>query len=349
MRTIIGLDLGKFNSAACTFLTGDGEVRFQSLPTKIAALQQLFERERPDLVVFEACAQAGFTADLCRELGLKFLVANTNGEAWKWKNVKRKTDRDDALKLARLAYLGELPTVELPETGTRQRRAFLNFRQLLVSQRVQLQNHLRSVLVAQGLEAPRGHYAWTAAGLAFFDGLARAPQECAADELWRSQLYVALALYRSVVAQLNGVEAKLDALVRDDAPSQRLLSVPGVGPRTAETIAAYVDRPQRFQNSRQVSAYAGLVPRQYQSGQTDRRGRITRRGPRLLRKMLVEAAWVMLRYNEWARRIVQRISKGQRTRKRQAVVALARKLLVRCWALLRHETTWREPVPLAGA
>ena len=96
---------------------GDGEVRFQSLPTKIAALRELFERERPDLVVFEACAQAGFTADLCRELGLKFLVANTNGEAWKWKNVKRKTDRDDALKLARLAYLGELPTVELPETA----------------------------------------------------------------------------------------------------------------------------------------------------------------------------------------------------------------------------------------
>ena len=165
MTTIIGLDLGKFNSAACTFLTGDGEVRFQSLPTRIAALRQLFEREQPDLVVFEACAQAGFTADLCRELGLKFLVANTNGEAWKWKNVKRKTDRDDALKLARLAYLGELPTVELPETATRQRRAFLNFRQLLVSQRVQLQNHLRSVLVAQGLEAPRGHHAWTAAGL----------------------------------------------------------------------------------------------------------------------------------------------------------------------------------------
>ena len=219
MTTIIGLDLGKFNSAACTFLTGDGEVRFQSLPTKIAALRQLFERERPDLVVFEACAQAGFTADLCRELGLKFLVANTNGEAWKWKNVKRKTDRDDALKLARLAYLGELPTVELPETATRQRRAFLNFRQLLVSQRVQLQNHLRSVLVAQGLEAPRGHHAWTAAGLAFFDGLARTPYECAADELWRGQLYVSLVLYLSVVVQLNGVEAKLDALVRDDAPS----------------------------------------------------------------------------------------------------------------------------------
>jgi transposase len=136
----------------------------------------------------------------------------------------------------------------------------------------------------------------------------------------------------------------LEAINRADPATQLLRSIPGVGPRTAEVVAAYVDRPQRFKNGRQVSAYAGLVPRQYQSGLTDRRGRITRRGPRLLRKMLVEAAWVMLRYNDWARRIVERISKGQRTRKRQALVALARKLLVRCWAILRNGVPWREPM-----
>jgi transposase len=349
MQTIIGLDLGKFNSTACTLCCGDGEVRFQSLPTTVARLRELLERERPDLVVFEACAQAGFTADLCRTLGLKYAVANTNGEAWKWKNVKRKTDRDDALKLARLAYLGELPTVELPEAAVRQRRALLNFRQLLVTQRVQLQNHVRGVLVAQGLTAPRGHRAWTEAGLDFWDDLACPSEQCTAEELWRGQLFVALALYRTLVEQLSAVEARLDAFGLADRSTQLLRSVPGVGPRTAETIAAYVDRPQRFKNSRQVSAYAGLVPRQYQSGETDRRGRITRRGPRLLRKMLVEAAWVMLRYNDWARQIVQRISKGQRTRKRQALVALARKLLVRCWAILRDGVPWREPAAAIGA
>lgn len=348
MRVIIGLDLGKYNSTACTLCCGDGEVRFASMPTTVARLRELLERERPDLVVFEACAQAGFTADLCRKLGLQYAVANTNGEAWKWKNVKRKTDRDDALKLARLAYLEELPTVELPESAVRQRRALLNFRQLLVTQRVQLQNHVRGVLVAQGLTAPRGHRAWTGEGINFWDDLARAPESCPAEELWRAQLHVALALYRTLVEQLSVVEAKLDALGRDDRSTQLLRSVPGVGPRTAETIAAYVDRPRRFRSGRQVSAYAGLVPRQYQSGETDRRGRITRRGPRLLRKMLVEAAWVMLRYNTWAQQIVARISKGQRTRKRQALVALARKLLVRCWAILRDGVPWREPVAAAS-
>jgi transposase len=90
------------------------------------------------------------------------------------------------------------------------------------------------------------------------------------------------------------------------------------------------------------SSYAGFVPRLYESGETSRRGRITKRGPRLLRKMLVECAWVMLRYNAWARRIVQRISRGQKVRKKQALVALARKLLVRLWAMLRDRTAWRD-------
>ena len=75
-------------------------------------------------------------------------------------------------------------------------------------------------------------------------------------------------------------------------------------------VVAYLDDATRFRTARQVSAYAGLVPRQFQSGEMDRRGRITRRGPRLLRKVLVEAAWMMQRYNDWAVRMLKRISKG---------------------------------------
>ena len=111
---------------------------------------------------------------------------------------------------------------------------------------------------------------------------------------------------------------------------------------TAEVVAAYFDEPKRFTSGREVSAYSGLVPRQYQSGEMDRRGRITRRGPSLLRKLLVEAAWCALRTNAWAQGLVQRISRGQRTRKKQAIVALARKLLVRRWAMLRDGVPWRE-------
>src|SRR5205085_9274213 len=80
----------------------------------------------------------------------------------------------------------------------------------------------------------------------------------------------------------------------------------------------------------------------------DRRGRITRRGLALLRKLLVECAWVMLRYNSWARAAYQRLSRGK-ARKKQAIVALARKLLVRCWAMLRDRTPWRDDAPTPAA
>jgi transposase len=75
----------------------------------------------------------------------------------------------------------------------------------------------------------------------------------------------------------------------------------------------------------------------------DRRGRISKRGPALLRKLLVECAWCMIRYNAWARRVYQRLTGGGQRRKKQAIVALARKILVRCWAMLRDRKPWHDP------
>ena len=70
----------------------------------------------------------------------------------------------------------------------------------------------------------------------------------------------------------------------------------------------------------------------------------------MLRKLLVECAWVMLRYNRWARSVYLRLTHGGKTHKKQAIVALARKLLVRCWAMLRDRTPWRaEPAAAAAA
>jgi len=151
---------------------------------------------------------------------------------------------------------------------------------------------------------------------------------------------------------LDQADHKLDELARHDAGVQLLDTIPGVGPRTAEAVAAFLPKPELFRTSKQVSAYGGFVPRQYQSTDIDHRGRITKRGPRTLRKLLVECAWVMLRYNAWARAVYGRLTHGGKTRKKQAIVALARKLLVRCWAMLRDGTPWRaDPVlvpPAAG-
>src|SRR5262249_55285734 len=151
---------------------------------------------RPGVVVFEACTLAGWVADLCEELGLAFKVANTASEAWKFKHAKRKTDRDDALRLAQLEALGQLLTVSVPPIQTRQWRALIAQRQRLVGLRVSVQNRIRSLLVAEGLPCPRGHLAWAELGLAGFDQHAKSLAECGPAELWRGALHLSLQQYR---------------------------------------------------------------------------------------------------------------------------------------------------------
>jgi len=342
---ILAIDLGKFNSEVCVFDRSTGEIRFQRIGSDRLFVRRVLEVERPEVVVFEACTMAGWVFDLCRQLSLRAKVANTSGEAWKFKNLKRKTDRDDAQRLVTLESMGELPEVRVPPASVRERRSLIAYRQSVVGRRVAVQNQIRAVFLGQGIAAPRGHRAWTAAGVEELRRQARPLGDCSAGELWRGQLFELLEELDGLWRRLESVEKKLDELAKADPATLLLETTPGVGRRTAEVVAAYLDDAKRFSNGREVSAYSGLVPRQYQSGELDRRGRITRRGPSLLRKLLVEAAWCSLRYNAWARDIVARISRGQRTRKKQAIIALARKLLVRLWAMLRDGEPWRDGPP----
>jgi len=278
-------------------------------------------------------------------------MANTAAEAWKYKHAKRKTDRDDALRLAQLYALGQLPEVVVPAKPVCEWRALIAHRQALVGLRVAAQNRVRAVLVGQGLPAPRGAKAWTATGLAGIAQFARPLAECGSDELWRGILDSALTAYRQAEELAAAAEDKLDELGRADRRVQLLDTVPGLGPRTAEAVVAHLDDPGRFKSGKQVASYGGLVPRQYKSGEDDRRGRITKRGPAVLRKLLVQCAWAMLRYNRWARAVFERLSRGK-ARRKQAVVALARKVLVRCWAMLRDGVPWRpdpDPTPATAA
>jgi len=344
---ILAIDLGRYKSVACLYGPADRTASFRTLDTGRDDFRRLFARHPDALVVVEACANAGWVHDLAAATGLAVKVANTAGEAWKFKHLKRKTDRDDALRLAELEALGQLPTVCLPDPATRQRRALIAHRQALVGRRVAGQNRIRALFAGQGLPSPRGHRAWTASGLAGLDAQARPLADCAPGELWRGMLHLALADYRHLLDQVARAEAALDALAGADPATRLLAGAPGVGVRTAEAVAAHLGDPKRFASGRQVSAYAGLVPRQYQSGESDRKGRITRRGPGVLRKLLVECAWAALRYNAWARATYARLTRGGVTRKKPAVVALARKLLVRLWAMLRDGAPWRaDPTPV---
>jgi len=347
--TILAIDLGKYNSVACAYDRATTNARFSTHDTSRAEFEKLFQRTRANVVLIEACTQAGWVHDLCVDMGLACKVANTASEAWKFKHTKRKTDRDDSLRLAQLDALEQLPTVAVPCLQVRQWRALIAGRDKLLGRRVAVQNQIRAYLLGQGLPAPRGKSAWSKLGLQGIEQYARPLAECAAEELWRGLLNLALGEYRQLQALLEEIEAKLNALGEQSEGVQLLQSIPGVGPRTAEVVVAYLDDPGRFHKGKQVSAYAGLVPRQYQSGEQDRRGRITRHGPSLLRKALVECAWNLVRYNAWGRAVYQRLTQGGKRQRKRSIVALARKLLVRCWAMLRDKTTWRDQAPIEAA
>jgi transposase len=250
---ILAIDLGKYKSVVCVYRSAD-DCRFLSLPTSRPELARLLERQRPAVVLIEACLLAGWVCDLCAERRLRCLVANTSSEPWKFKNRKRKTDRDDALRLVELHLRGKFPAVALPEKEVREHRALIATRQKLVGRRVALPNRLRAVLVGQGLAAPRGAKAWTQLGLAGFAQLARPLAECAATELWRRRRHLALTELEHVQALLARAEEKLDELARDNAGVQLLQTTPGVGPRTAEAVVAFLPEPKRFRTSKQVSA-----------------------------------------------------------------------------------------------
>lgn len=343
MSTILGIDLGKFKSVVCVFSTQDGEIRFENLPTHPKTFHHLLARIKPDMVLFETCTAAGWVYDLCKELKFPCRVVNPLGEAWQWKKVKRKTDRDDAHKLVRMYLLGELPTVHMTSIEIRQQRALVNFRQRLIAQRTGIQNHIRALFQAQAITMPPARQAWTAQARAEWSTYARPIHECVPDQMWRGFLQADLALLEALETQIAQIEKQLDSLGKANPKVQLLTTIPGVGVRTAEAIVAFLDDPHRFHNSREVSAYAGLVPRRFQSGTMDRRGGITKRGPSRLRKLLVECAWMVRRYNPWGAEVVERISKGQKGRVKSAVVALARKVLVCCWTMLKKGEPWRSP------
>jgi len=345
---ILALDLGKYKTVGCEYEGESGAHRFQTCGTAAANLQRLVEQSRPDRVVIEVCNMAGWVCDLLRGMGVEVQVANTSDDAWRWRKVKKKNDRGDALKAAQLSAVNQLREVHIPVIEVRQWRALIGYRQQLVRRRGKVKNHIRDLLLREGQILPRGAKCWTQLGMVRLAAMARPLGAVGLNELWRGELELELRQLVAVQQEITVAEEKLDAIAAADPRVQLLRTIPGVGPRLSEAIVALLDRPERFRKPSEVSAYIGMVPKELDSGETERRGRITRHGSRLVRSLLVEVAWAGLRYNPWVRETYQRISGGKKSRKKIAIVAVGRRLLVRCWAMLRDGTSWQwAPTPTA--
>lgn len=345
---ILAIDMGWSNSVSCLFDSDTGAVEYKTLITGKEPFARLLKEINPDQVVIEAGPLAGWVRDLCEQLKLKLLVLNTNDEPWRWRNVKKKTDRKDAYKLTRVVALGEASLVHVPEHAVRQWRQLIYYRQTLVDEMVAIKNRLRAVLLQEDLRLPCGKKAWEHESWQKLSELAKDPGECGQDDLWRLIVKIELSRLEELEAHLGVVVKKLDALGKEDERIKRLKEVPGVGTRTAELVVALIDDPQRFGRGRQVASYAGLSPRKHQSGKTDHDGHISRAGNGQLRRLLVQAAWSGKRSSPRMQRIYERVRKGSGRRSKQAIVAVARHLLVWLWAMLRDQSKWQvghEPAP----
>ena len=339
--TILAIDLGKRSGVFCDYDAPTAQAAYGKVKMTRQAMHDLLSERSPDRLVIEIGPAAGWIHDLAASMGIEIQVANTNHEAWRWKHVKNKTDRRDALRLAQLSAMNQLPMVYMPDPVVRAWRSLIAYRRTLVKRRTQIKNNIRAILDREGLSMPAGKSGWTKQSLGALSEMASVDD----GALWRFELGVELALLGPLQREIAEVEKRLNKIAGRNESVQRLKQAPAVGDRLAEAIVAIIDDPHRFARGRDVGCYVGMTPRIFQSGTMDHQGRISGAGNAMLRSLLVEVAWLGVKRFKvpWMVAVYERVRRGSEKRKKTAIVAVARRLLIRCWAMLRDETPWREP------
>jgi transposase len=274
-----------------------------------------------------------------REAGLAVELLETRHVRKAFEAMPVKSDRNDARGIAQLMRLGWFRPVHCKSIGAQETRAVLTARKLVQSKLLDVENSLRGILRGFGLKV----------GKTTARNFAGRIQELVEGNPNLEAIGQALLAVRGVLLrEFNAFEKRVRAMSRCDVRTRLLMSTPAVGPIVALTYAAAVDDPTRFKRSKQAGAHFGLTPRRYQSGETDRSGRISKIGDASVREALYQAAHVMLtkpvkgctQLKSWAMRIARRAGMSK------AKVALARKLAVILHRMLANATPFN---PAAAA
>ena len=226
MSRILAIDLGKFKSVTCLLDSDTNQTEFWTMSTDRHYLLAVLKNYHPDLVVIESCGLAGWVHDICTEEGYEVLVCNPNQEAWKWKHIKRKTDRDDALKLAKLAALGQLVPVYIPCRQQREYRRLVKYRQVVLGRINRVQNNIRAIFAQRGMEMVRGQKAWALERLELIAQHRKPLAECSLDDLWRGELDLELIQLEHLRQHQHEIHKQLKALARADERVQLLRDDP---------------------------------------------------------------------------------------------------------------------------
>jgi transposase len=285
----------------------------------------------PVRVGIEASGQSQWFERLLDELGHEVWI----GDAAKIRascERKQKTDRRDAELLMKLLAENRFPRIWVPTPAERDARQLLLHRHKLVRLRTQVKNQLQALALNQGMQ--RKWLLWSVTGRKQLEALALLP--------WASRRRTELLV---LLDQLEASIGELDRAVNQQAQAQpavrRLMTHPGVGPITALAFVLTVGPAKRFARGKQVASYFGLIPAEHSSGgRRQRLGHISKQGNPFLRGLLVEAAQSAVKHEPILRRQYQRLA--QRKCRALAKVAMARKLAVRLYWMLRAEANYTQ-------
>lgn len=323
----IGVDLGDVLSRICG-VDAEGEVvQEAAIPTRPAAMEEYFGRLSRCRVVLEVGTHSPWLSALLKGVGHEVVVANTALVYGKGRRKKR-NDAMDAEFLARQGRADPKLLYPIQHRGleAQEHLGLIRARDQLVGVRTKLINHVRGAVKPVGGRVPS----------CSADVFARKAVDHIPDAL-AAGLRPVLETIQELTTRIRGYSREIERVIRTSYPeAEQLQQIPGVGPLTALTFVLLVDDPRRFERSRDVGAYFGLVPKLDESSNSSPQLRITKAGDELGRKLLVSAAHYILGPfgpDSDLRRHGERIAeRGGRNAKKRAVVAVARKLSV----LLHH-------------
>lgn len=242
------------------------------------------------------------------------------------KSVK-KTDKNDSRLLAEFLSKGMLPKARLRDEFNARIYGLIETRDGLVRNTVSFKNQIHNIFVQHGFKL-------TARRVANEKNLTKLLEECEFDEVTMFHLNLAKKAIIQNMILSDEIEAKLHDLKDQMEQIDNLTSICGIGLKSAMGIKAIIGDVSNFESEDKLVAYAGLCPRVRNSNETVSHGGITKMGNKLIRKLLVQCAWVSIRYNP--------IMKAQyeKLRKRKpagvAIIAIARKLLVQIYYTLKY-------------
>lgn len=301
-----------------------------------------FFAKLPSCVVgMEACASAHYWARTLAKLGHEVRLIPPS-QVKPYVKRGRKNDAADAAAIAEAVTRPHMQFVPIKSEEAQAALMLHRTRRLLITQRTMLANALRSHFAEFGIVEPEGQ-----AGLARLVVIALDAPDTALPQAARESLAMVAAHWRETDAKIDALDHEILAWHRGNADSQRVASIPGIGPLIASAIVATMGDPGRFKTGRDFAAWLGLVPSQNSSGGKTILGPITKAGDRYLRSLLVVGATSTL----WRRRKEQGTWLAAllaRKTARQVSVALANKMARMAWAILAKGGVYREPAALAA-